>query len=247
MPVVAVTLDAASTQLILLVVELALLVATFVLLWTNRREAKSREAVIRHFTSVADVITRQEYFVAVIDTIQRTERSLFGSVTGNPPSREEGEVVQQIIDALAGASKRGVNIRYLLPLSPDRLRMGELYAKSGAEVKFNSSILISDARYMCSDNKLVLVGVPERSGRNEPTRKGYTIPSESVCSLFAREFEAKWDSAESKGYGAYLGELVGQARSSNPTASPELIATNLRIGREDVIRALRELDDERGA
>ena len=237
-------MDAATTQLILLVVELALLVATFVLLWANRREAKSREALIRHFTSVADVITRQEYFVAVIETIQRAEKSLFGSVTGNPPSPEEGEVVQQILDALAGASGRGVRIRYMLPQSPDRLRMGGLYVKTGAEVRFNPSILISDARYMCMDGKLVLVGVPERTGGNEPTRKGYSIPSESVCGLFSGEFESKWDSAESKGYVAYLKELVGLARSSNPTASPELIATNLRIEKEDVIMTLRELGEE---
>ena len=241
---VAFTFDAATTQLILLVVELALLVATFVLLWTNRREAKTREALIQHFTSVADVITRQEYFVAVIDTIQRAEKSLFGSVTGNPPSPEEDEIVQQILESLDGASKRGVNIRYLLPQSPDRLRMGGLYDKSGAQVRFNPSVLISDARYMCADDKIVLVGVPDRTGRNEPTRKGYSIPSESICSLFAKELEAQWSSAESKSYEAYLGELVGQARASNPTASPELIATNLRIRLDDVLTTLQRLGAE---
>jgi hypothetical protein len=236
-------LDAATTQLLLLVVELILLVATVVLLWANRREARSREALIRHFSSVADVITRQEYFVAVIDTIQKAEKTLFGSVTGNPPSPEEGEIVQQILDALGGAAKRGVKMRYLLPLSPDRLRMGGLYTKSGAEVRFNPTVLISDARYMCTDGKLVLVGVPDRSGRNEPTRKGYSIPSESVCRLFANEFETQWNSTESKGYNSYLRELVGQARTANPTASPDLIAANLRIEKDDVVMTLRSISE----
>ena len=241
MPVVAFAFDTATTQLLLLVVELILLVATFIVLWANRREARSREALIQHFTSVADVITRQEYFVAVIDTIQSAESSLFGSVTGNPPSSEEGEIIQQILDSLNGASRRGVKIRYLLPHSPERLRMGGLYSKSGAEVKFNPAVLISDARYMCADGKVVLVGVPDRSGGNEPTRKGYSIPSESVCRLFAKEFEALWDSPDSIGYGGYVRELVGKARASNPTASPELIASNLHIGKEDVMTTLREL------
>ena len=241
--VVAFALDAAATQLFLLVVELALLVATFVLLWANRREMKSREALIRHFTSVADVITRQEYFVAFIDTILRAEASLFGSVTGNPPAPEEDEIVQQILDSLVGASKRGVKIRYLLPQSPDRLHMGGRYVRSGAEVRFNPSVLISDARYMCADEKTVLVGVPDRTGRNEPTRKGYSIPSESVCRLFAKEFEDQCESDESRSYEKYLTELVGQARASNPSTSPELIAANLRIEKADIVATLQRLDN----
>lgn len=243
----AFVLDAATTQLLLLVVELALLVATFVLLLANRREARSREKLIEHFSSVADVITRQEYFVAVVDTIQRAEKSLLGSVTGNAPSPEEGEIIQQILDSLAGASKRGVNVRYLLPYSPDRLRMGALYAKTGADIRFNPSVLISDARYMCADEKHVLVGVPDRTGRNEPTRKGYSIPSESVTRLFAKEFEDLWNSTESVKYEDYIKELVGQARAANPKASPELIASNLRIGKEDVVKTLQELGGKTAA
>jgi hypothetical protein len=121
--------------------------------------------------------------------------------------------------------------------------MGGFYARSGAEVRFNPSVLISDARYMCADGKFVLVGVPERTGRNEPTRKGYSIPSESVCGLFTKEFETHWDAPESKAYDSYLKELVGRARASNPTASPELIAANLRIEREDVVATLTILGE----
>jgi hypothetical protein len=241
MSVVAFAFDVATTQLLLLVVELVLLVATFTVLWANRREARSREALIQHFTSVADVITRQEYFVAVIDTIQRAERSLLGSVTGSSPSSEEGEIIQQILDTLKGATVRGVSIRYLLPHSPDRLRMAGLYARNGADVKFNHSVLISDARYMCADGNVVLIGVPDRSGGNEPTRKGYSIRSETVSRLFAKDFEDQWNSPDSIGYEDYLRELVGKARASNPTASPELIATNLRIGKEDVMTTLQQL------
>ena len=222
-------------QLPLLIVELFLLVATVSLLVLNRKEQKAREKMIDHFSSVADVITRQEYFVAVVDAIQRAERSLCGSVSGSPPTHEEGEVIQQILDTIADAARRGVKMRYLLPLAPDRLQMGKRYKLSGAEVEFHPSLLISDMRYMLVDDRLVLVGVPERKGRNEPTRKGFTIPSESVAHLFKTQFEVEWASKEAKGYQEYLGQLVAQARVSNPSVSVELVARNLGVDREDVV------------
>jgi len=221
-------------QLPLLIVELFLLVATVSLLVLNRREQKAREKMIDHFSTVADVITRQEYFIAVVEAIQRAERHLSGSVTGSAPAHEEGEVVQQILAAIADASRKGVKIRYLLPLAPDRLQMAKRYELSGAEVKFHPSLLVSDVRYMLVDDKLVLVGVPERKGRNEPTRKGFTIPSESVSHLFRTQFEAEWRSNEARGYHEYLGQLVAQARTSNPSVSADLVAGNLGVDREDV-------------
>lgn len=234
----AFALDNGTVQLLLLVVELVLLVATLSLLVLNRRETAARELLMQHFSTVADVITRQEYFVAVIDAVQRAQKSLDGEVTGSPPSNEEGEIIRQILNSIAEASKRKVAIRYLLPMAPDRLRMGRLYAKNGAQVKFSPSVLISDARYTCVDGKVVLVGIPERSGRNEPTRKGYTIASESVARLFARDFEEQWGTPGAKSCEDYLIELVGNARASNPSASPELIAGNLGVEKEDVEGAL---------
>lgn len=243
----AFALDNGTIQVLLLVVELVLLVATLSLLVLNRRETRAREVLMRHFTSVADVITRQEYFVAVIDAVQRSQKTLVGSVTGSPPSNEEGEIIRQILNSIAEAAKRKVAIRYLLPLAPDRLRMGRLYSRSGAIVKFSPSVLIGDARYSCVDSKIVLVGIPERSGKNEPTRKGYTIGSESVARLFMRDFEEQWATPGAMTYEDYLKELVGQARASNSSASPELIAGNLGVGKEDVEEALRALGQKTGA
>ncbi|MDG7010706.1 MAG: hypothetical protein JRN57_01170 [Nitrososphaerota archaeon] len=242
----ALPIDNGTLQVLLLVVELVLLVATLALLVLNRRETKSRELLMRHFSSVADVITRQEYFVAVIDSIQRSQKTLVGIITGSPPSNEEGEIIRQILNSVAEASKRKVEIRYLLPLAPDRLKMGRLYSKSGARVEFSPSVLISDARYTCVDAKVVLVGIPERSGKNEPTRKGYTMTSESVARLFTRDFEEQWAAPGARTYHDYLRELVGQARASNPSASSELMAGNLGVGNEDVEDALRDLGQAAG-
>jgi hypothetical protein len=230
----ALVLDLATVQVLLLAVELVLLIATVFLLILNRREAKSRETMMRHFSSVADVITRQEYFVAVVDAIQRAEKTLIGSVTGSSPSGEEGEVIRQILGSIAEAAKRKVEVKYLLPLAPDRLRMGRMYTASGAEVRFNPSLLVSDVRYMCVDKKLVLIGVPERNGRNEPTRKGYTVPSESVAHLFRTQFEEHWAAKNTKTYPEYLKELVTQAMASNPNLSFDLVAANLGVAKEDV-------------
>ena len=237
----AFALDNGTVQLLLLVVELVLLVATLSLLVLNRKETAAREIMMRHFSTVADVITRQEYFVAVIDSVQRAEKSLDGEVTGSPPSSEEGEIIRQILNSISEASKRMVTIGYLLPMAPDRLRMGWLYEKSGAQVKFSPSVLIGDARYTCIDGKVVLVGIPERSGRNEPTRKGYTIASESVARLFSKDFAEQWATPGARTYKEYLMELVGQARGSNPSTSSELVAGNLGVGKEDVEDALRSL------
>ena len=241
----ALGLDTGTIQLLLLAVELILLVPTLLLLVLNRREVGERETLMRHFSSVADVITRQEYFVAVVDAIQRSEHTLVGSVTGSPPVNEEGEVIRHILNSISEASKRGVEIRYLLPLAPDRLRMGSLYAKSGARVKFSPAVLVSDARYMCTDSKVVIIGVPERQGRNEPTRKGYTVQSESVSRLFMNDFEEVWGSAPSKSYDQYLRELVGQARAGNAAASSGLIAGQIGVSTEDVESAIRSLGESR--
>ncbi len=223
-----------TLQLPLLLVELVLLVTTVSLLALNRRDAKSREAMMDHFSSVADVITRQEYFVAVVDGVRRARKRLWGSVTGSPPSSEESEVIEQILGAVNEAAKRGVELRYLLPLLPDRLQMARKYKVAGAQVKLHPLLLLSDARYMLVDDTEVLVGVPERRGKNEPTRKGYSIPSESVASLFKAQFESQWAAGEAKSYEQYLSELVGQARASNPSISSDLIANNLGIESADV-------------
>jgi phosphatidylserine/phosphatidylglycerophosphate/cardiolipin synthase-like enzyme len=244
---VALVLSNGALQVLLLVVELVLLVATLSLLVLNRRESEARGALMKRFSSVADVITRQEYFVAVIDAVQRSQKSLVGMVTGSPPSNEEGEVIRQILNAIAEAAKKGVAIRYLLPLVPDRLRMGRLYTRSGAQVKFSPSVLISDARYSCVDGKLVLVGIPDRSGRNEPTRKGYAMASESVARLFVRDFEEQWGAPGAMSYEDYLRRLAGEARASNPSASAELIAGNLGVGKEDIESALAAASQRKGA
>lgn len=241
---IVVILDALTVQIVLLFVELLLLVATLALLLLSRRESKSREIMMRHFTSVADVITRQEYFVAVIDTIQKAKEWLYASVTGSPPTPEESEVIEQILKALKDSSERGVSLKYLLPLSPDRLHMAKKYRLAGAEVRLNPSLPFSDVRYTIADGKITLIGVPARKGRKEPTRKGYSIPSESVAHLFRNHFESLWNSPESKTFDAYLKDIVSHAVKANETISAERLASNLNLDKDEIANVIAHLDDK---
>ncbi len=222
----------------LLIIEPFLLVATLLLLVLNRREQRGRDSLLRRLSAATDVVSRQEYFVAVLGSLQSASTYVYGSVTGSPPQPEESEVIQQLTGAVSSAVGRGAKVRYLLPLAPDRLQIAQLYSTAGAQVRFNPGVLVSDARYMIVDDKSVVVGVPERKGRNEPTRKGYVIPSETVAALFKGEFEAKWNSGETRTYEAYMAEVVTNARKSNPAISSELIAANLKLDRKEVERFL---------
>jgi len=226
---------------LLLIVEPFLLVVTILLLVLNRREMKSRDSLLRHLSATADVVTRQEYFVTVLESLHAARSSVSGSVTGSAPQAEEGEVIQQVADAISMAVRRGVKVRYLLPYAPDRLQMAHLYAKAGADVRFSPGVLVSDARYMVIDGRSVVIGVPERKGRDEPTRKGYVVPSESIATMFSEQFERQWAAADSRSYDEHLGEVVAKARKSNPTISSDLIASNLRVSKDDVEKVLSRL------
>ncbi len=227
-------LDLNSIQLPLLSVELVLLAATFFLILTTRREFRARGELIQHVSTATDAITRQEYFVTVIDTVQASDKYVYATVTGTAPSPDESDVVEMILDSVARACKRGVKARYLLPYSPDRLQMARRYKAAGSEVRFHPDLLVSDARFMVVDDRTVIIGVPERTGLSMPTKKGHNITSESVAHLFRERFEQQWSSGDAKSYSQYLLELVAKARRVNPNVSVDVIARNLKIDREDL-------------
>lgn len=223
----------------LLIIEPFLLLATLLLLFLTRREQKGRDRLLQRLSAATDVVSRQEYFVAVLGSLQSAKSYVYGSVTGSAPQAEETEVLHQVTNAMAAAVARGSGVRYLLPTAPDRLQVARMYTESGAEVRFNPGILVSDARYMVVDDRSVVIGVPERKGRDEPTKKGYVVPSETVAALFRAEFEARWGASETKTYKDYLSEVVTNARLSNPAISSELIASNLKLDRNEVEAVLK--------
>jgi hypothetical protein len=227
-------LDLGGLQLPLLVVELVLLAFTLLMIVITRGEFRARSELMARVSSATDAITRQEYFATVIDSVQAAERYVLATVTATPPTPEESAIVSMIVDSLSKASARGVKVRYMVPHSPDRLLMARRYKRAGAELRFHPGLVVSDARFMVVDDRTVIIGVPDRTGGDQPTKKGHNITSESIAHLFSEKFESQWNSPEAKTYSQYLLELVASARQTTPNVSARVIANNLKVDKEDI-------------
>jgi hypothetical protein len=226
--------DVSGLQLPLLVVELILLAVTLSLIAIARREFKGRGELMRRVSHATDAITKQEYFATVINTIQAAERYVYGVVTATPPTPAETAMVGVVMGSLSKAAARGVSVRYLVPHSPDRLPMARSYKMAGAELRFHPGLVVNDARFMIADDRSVIIGVPDRNGGDQPTKKAHNITSESVAHLFRERFESQWDSGEAKTYSQYLLELVAKARETTPNVSARVIANNLKVDEADI-------------
>lgn len=49
-------------------------------------------------------------------------------------------------------------------------------------------LVVYDLRYMVVDDSIVLFGLPEKFGREQPTRRGFTIMSESLATMLRERF-----------------------------------------------------------
>lgn len=221
----------------LLVLELVLLVFTFIVVVLIMREARGRGALLKQMVQTATTVSRQEYFTTVVEGIQSAERNVWGIVTGSRADGQEYDTVDRIIEQVHTASSRGVDVRYLIPVSPDRLHMASRYEEAGAKVRFHPALIVNDLRYMIVDGKHVVLGLPRRKGQDEPTRKGYKIPSEGMQQLFRENFEKFWDSPDTLGYLGYLSKIVEDTRKAKPGVSDELLAEQLHVDIEDIRKA----------
>ncbi len=127
-----------------------------------------------------------------------------------------------------------MNVRYMVPHSPDRLPMARSYKMAGAELRFHPGLVVSDARVVIADDRSVIIGVPDRTGGEQPTKKAHTITSESIAHLFREKFESQWSSDDAKTYSQYLLELVAKARQTTPNVSARVIASNLKVDKGDI-------------
>lgn len=220
----------------LLIVELLLLVLTVYLLLISRREAKGRTKLMEQLMWATRTFTRSEYFNIVHESIGQATSYICAAVTGTPPKDDEVGTIERLLRQFERASRSGVKLRFLLPKNPDRLMMGYKYKSVGGEVKYNPSLLVSDLRYMVVDGYLTVLGLPERSGIEEPTRKGQKIYSEGVSKMFLDRFEDMWNSKQS----VYYDEFVKQVVSESSSISDELLASLLKIPVEEVKRARSE-------
>jgi hypothetical protein len=172
----------------LLLLESVLLVATIILLVYGIHEGKRRDALLKEVGRATKVLTRQEYFLSIMEAMLDAKQEIIGCITGTPPSGDDVKMTRHIADAIEDMTRKGVSIKYLLPKFPDRLQIGVLYTKAGAEIRFSSCLMVHNIRYSVIDERIVVLGIPENTGEREATKKGYTIPSEGLAIVLKNYF-----------------------------------------------------------
>lgn len=204
----------------LLILESALLVATIIILLYSIKEGRGRRALLMEIGKAIKILTRLEYFLIVTDSMKGAKDEIIGCITGRMPYGDDKKRTQEIEESIERLRRKGVKIKYLLPKFPDRLHIGYLYSKAGAEVRYSKCPIVYDIRYIVVDNKLVIIGIPEVTGEKEETRKGYRIPSEALSSVLKKHFSGCWD--ESTPYELYAQEVIKQTGATIKLLSREL-------------------------
>jgi hypothetical protein len=208
----------------LLLLESTLLVATIILLVYSLHEGKQRENLLREVGKAIRVLTRQEYFFAIMDSMLDARQEVVGCITGRAPSGDDQTMTRHIVDTIERMTGKGVRIKYLLPKFPDRLQIGIEYSKAGAEVIFSSCLMVHNIRYIVVDERIVVLGIPESTGEKEATKKGYKIPSEGLALVLKNYFNTCEKQTHVK---EYLREVIEQTG-----ATPEHLAQEFHLDAE---------------
>jgi hypothetical protein len=209
-----------------MVLESLLLVATIVLLVYNIHEGKQRDNLLREVGKATKVLTRQEYFFSVMESMLDAEREIIGCITGRPPSGDDIKMTRNFVGAIEKMTEKGVHIKYLLPKFPDRLHIGVRYTKAGAEVLFSSCLMVHNMRFSIVDERIVVLGIPESMGEMEATKKGYRIPSEGLAMILKNYFDTCEKRTSLK---EYLREIIEQTG-----ATPEHLAREFHVDEKDL-------------
>ena len=220
-----------TVELGLLLLESLLLVATLILLMYNIHEGKQRDNLLREVGKATRILTRQEYFFTLMETMLDAEREIIGCITGSPPSGDVIKMTHNIAATIEKMTQKGVRIKYLLPKFPDRLQVGVQYTKAGAEVRFSSCLMVHSIRYSIIDEKTVVFGIPESTGEMEATKKGYKIPSEELAMILKDYFNSCEKQVPLKDY---LREIIEQTG-----ATPEQLAREFHLDAKDLNQILQ--------
>lgn len=222
-----------TVETILLVLESVLLVATIILLLYSIREGKGRKNLLLEVGKATKILTRQEYFLTVTDSMMDARVEVVGFITGRPPAEDDKKRVRDIINNLEKLTKKDIKVKYLIPKFPDRLHIGYLYSRAGAEVRYGIGAIASDIRYIIVDDRFVVIGIPESMGEKEATKKGYRIPSESLAAILKDQFYRCWE--ESMTYEKYVKEAIKQTG-----LTPEQLGRELQIDETELKMFIEE-------
>lgn len=209
-----------SLELTLLITETILLIVTIILLFYNIREGRQRTSLISGVEMATRTLTRLEYFHSVSDSMLEAQNEVVACITGRQPVDEDDRRrISALLVSLEKAIDRGVKVKYLLPKFQDRLYIGFLYSKAGAEVHYSTSNIFSNLSYMVVDNKLVIIGIPSVNGNQSVTRKGHRISSEALASMLVSNFNSS--SRESMSLQAYAGDVLRETGTSIKSMAAE--------------------------
>jgi len=212
----------------LLLLESILLIFTIVLLIYSIKEGKQRDKLIVEVGRATKILSRQEYFLNILDSMMDAREEIVGCITGRMPLGDDKKMTKDIIETIKRATERGVKIKYLLPKFPDRLHIGYLYSEAGAEVFYSSCLMVHNIRFIIVDDYIVVLGIPESTGEKEATRKGYRIPSDGLAMVLKNYFNS---CEKQTAFKDYLKEVINQTG-----ASPEHLAREYQIDKDELIK-----------
>lgn len=220
-----------TIETLLLILESSLLVATVVLLIYSIREGKSRKDLLLEVGKTTKMLTRQEYFLTVTDSMADAGIEIIGFITGRLPLADDKKRVRDIANIIKKLTKSGVKLKYIIPEFHDRLHIGYLYSRAGAEVRYG--ICASKIRFIMVDDRFVVIGIPESTGKTEATKKGYRIPSEGLAEILKDHFYKCWE--ESMPFEQYVKKEI------NLTGlTPKQLGRELQIDEKEIARLARE-------
>lgn len=220
-----------TLELGLLLLESVLLIVTVALLIFNIHEGKQRDSLLREVGRATKVLSRQEYFLSLMDSMNDAQREIIGCITGRSPVGDDVKMTWHIMDSIERMARKGVRIKYLLPKFPDRLQIGVQYTKAGAEVLFSSCLMVHNLRYSVIDERIVVIGIPESEGEKEATKKGFKIPSKELAMILKDYFNTCESQVSLK---EYLQEVM-----LHTGATTQHLATEFNINEEDLKQFLR--------
>ncbi len=204
----------------LLILESILLIATIILILHSLREGRGRKDLLLEVGRATKILTREEYFITVTDSMMEAKVEVIGCITGRLPTGDDKKRTRDVINNIERLTRQGVQVKYILPKFPDRLHIGHLYTKAGAEVRYIGCPVVHDIRYIVVDDRLVVIGIPESTGEKEATRKGYRIPSEGLAVILKEHFYKCWDKNIS--YKEYFREVIKQTGATLKQLAQEL-------------------------
>jgi len=207
-------------ETILLILESLLLGVTIILLLFSIKEGRGRKNLLLEVEKTAKVLTRQEYFLTVMDAMLDAKAEVAGFITGRMPTGDDTKRTRAIVNYIERLSGEGISVKYIIPKFHDRIHLGHMYSKAGAQVRYSTCAIVHDFRYIVVDERIVVIGIPESVGEKEATRKGYRIPSEGLSAILREYFDRCWEG--DVGHADYVKEVIKQSGATLKVLSQEL-------------------------